>query len=62
MSTLARKRFILLLFQFLSPLADLVYPDAKLVNGYDEAAMPSYEGLVTPADLEAISAYIRSLR
>jgi cytochrome c oxidase subunit 2 len=40
----------------------ILQPDAKLVSGYEDAAMPSYEGLVTEEDARALVDYIRSLR
>ena len=40
----------------------ILQPDAKRVAGYDEAAMPSYEGLVSATDAEALAEYIKSVR
>ena len=38
----------------------ILEPQARIVEGYDDS-MPSYEGLLTDADLDALGAYIRSL-
>ena len=40
----------------------ILQPDAKRVAGYGEAAMPSYEGLVSATDAEALAEYIKSVR
>jgi cytochrome c oxidase subunit 2 len=40
----------------------ILQPDAKRVAGYGEAAMPSYEGLVSATDAEALAEYIKSIR
>lgn len=40
----------------------ILQPDAKRVAGYGEAAMPSYEGLVSVGDAEALAEYIKSVR
>ena len=40
----------------------ILQPDAKRVAGYGEAAMPSYEGIVSAADAEALADYIKSVR
>ena len=39
-------------------------PTAKVVRGFDksDAGMPSYEGVITDAQTEALIAYIKSLR
>lgn len=42
-------------------LESILAPQAKLVAGFEEAAMPSYEGLVSESDAEALAAYIKSL-
>lgn len=39
----------------------VIAPQAKIVQGFD-GAMPTYEGLVTTEDLDALADYIRSLR
>jgi len=39
----------------------ILEPQAKLVAGYGEAAMPSYQGLVSDADVAALVEYIKSL-
>jgi mono/diheme cytochrome c family protein len=36
-------------------------PAAKRVAGFDDVAMPSYEGLVTDEDVRALAAYIKEL-
>lgn len=40
----------------------ILRPEAKKVAGYGDAAMPSYDGLVTPEDARALAEYIKSLR
>ncbi len=40
----------------------ILWPDAKRVAGFDDAAMPSYEGLVTDADAAELAEYIKGLR
>jgi mono/diheme cytochrome c family protein len=40
----------------------VLQPQARIVSGFVDAAMPSYEGLVTEDDLEALAAYVESLR
>jgi cytochrome c2 len=40
----------------------VLQPEAKRVAGYDDAAMPSYEGLVSTEDAAALVAYIKSLK
>jgi cytochrome c2 len=39
-------------------------PAAKIVKGYDksDAGMPSYEGVINDAQIEALILYIKSLR
>ena len=37
----------------------ILQPDAKLVAGYGDAAMPSYEGLVSVEDARALAEYIK---
>jgi len=39
----------------------VLHPEAKIVRGY-KPAMPSYEGLLKPEDLDALAEYIRSLK
>jgi len=39
----------------------ILQPDAKRVAGYDEAAMPNYEDLVSAEDARALAEYIKSL-
>jgi len=39
----------------------ILQPEAKRVAGYDDAAMPSYEGLVSAEDVWALAEYIKSL-
>lgn len=39
----------------------VLHPEARLVRGY-QPAMPSYEGLLSPGDLEAFADYISSLK
>lgn len=39
----------------------VLHPEAKLVRGY-KPAMPSYEGLLSAADLDALVEYLRSLK
>lgn len=39
----------------------ILQPEAKRVAGYDEAAMPSYEGLVSAEDASALVEYIKGL-
>jgi mono/diheme cytochrome c family protein len=36
-------------------------PQAKVVRGFESAAMPSYDGLIDEQDLAALVAYLRSL-
>ena len=36
-------------------------PQAKRVAGFDDAAMPSYEGLVSLEEVLALTAYIKGL-
>lgn len=40
----------------------ILQPQAKRVAGYDDAAMPSYEGLVSDDDASALARYIKELR
>jgi glucose/arabinose dehydrogenase/mono/diheme cytochrome c family protein len=42
----------------------ILEPSARIVNGFNqsEAGMPSYAGVLTPAEIDAVIAYIRSLR
>jgi cytochrome c oxidase subunit 2 len=40
----------------------VLQPQAQIVEGFDQAAMPSYEGLLDSDDLAALSAYVASLR
>ena len=40
----------------------ILNPQAKLVKGYDDVAMPSYQDLVTEDDLSALSDYLETLR
>ncbi|NIM01570.1 MAG: c-type cytochrome [Acidobacteria bacterium] len=40
----------------------ILQPEAKRVAGYADAAMPSYEGLVTREDAEALAEYIKGLQ
>lgn len=37
-------------------------PQAHIVAGFEDAAMPSYEGLIDGDDLEAMAHYVRTLR
>ena len=37
----------------------ILQPEAKRVAGYDDAAMPSYEGLVSAEDASALAEYIK---
>jgi cytochrome c oxidase subunit 2 len=39
----------------------ILQPEAKRVAGYDDAAMPSYEGLVSAEDASALAEYIKGL-
>jgi len=39
----------------------ILYPQAVLVAGFDDAAMPSYEGVIDAEDARALAAYIKSL-
>ena len=39
----------------------IMQPDARRVAGFDEAAMPSYEGLVSAEDARVLADYIISL-
>jgi cytochrome c oxidase subunit 2 len=39
----------------------ILQPEAKRVAGYDDAAMPSYEGLVSVEDVWALAEYIKGL-
>ena len=39
----------------------ILQPGAKRVAGYDDAAMPSYEGLVSTEDARVLAEYIKSL-
>jgi len=39
----------------------ILQPEAKRVAGYDDAAMPSYEGLVSAEDAQALADYIKDL-
>lgn len=40
----------------------ILEPQAHVVAGFEEAAMPSYEGLISSDDLEALVQYVRSLK
>ena len=40
----------------------ILNPQAKLVQGFTDAAMPSYQDLVTDEDLAALAAYLESLQ
>jgi mono/diheme cytochrome c family protein len=40
----------------------ILQPEAKRVAGYGEAAMPSYDGLVSADDAEALADYIKNIR
>jgi len=40
----------------------ILQPDAKRVAGYENAAMPSYEGLVSAEDAVALADYIKSFQ
>ena len=40
----------------------ILQPDAKRVAGYGDAAMPSYDGLVSDTDAEALANYIKGIR
>jgi cytochrome c2 len=40
----------------------ILQPQAKVVAGFEDAAMPSYEGLLTGDDVRALACYIKSLR
>ena len=40
----------------------ILNPQAKLVDGYADAAMPSYQDLVTEDDLSALADYLETLR
>jgi cytochrome c oxidase subunit 2 len=39
----------------------VLHPEARLVRGY-KPAMPSYEGLLSESDLDALAEYIRTLK
>jgi cytochrome c2 len=39
----------------------ILQPEAKRVAGYDDAAMPSYEGIVSAEDASALAEYIKGL-
>jgi mono/diheme cytochrome c family protein len=39
----------------------VLHPEARIVRGY-KPAMPSYDGLLNAADLDALAEYLRSLR
>ncbi len=40
----------------------ILQPEAKRVAGYDDAAMPSYEGLVSIEEVWALAEYIKNLK
>ena len=40
----------------------ILNPQAKLAQGYDDVAMPSYEDLLTEDDLSALTDYLETLR
>jgi len=42
-------------------LESILAPQAKRVAGFDEVAMPSYTGLLTPEDARALVAFIKSV-
>jgi mono/diheme cytochrome c family protein len=39
----------------------ILYPEAKRVAGYDDAAMPSYEGIVSAEDASVLAEYIKGV-
>lgn len=42
-------------------LESILSPQARLVAGFEQAAMPNYDGLVSESDAEALAEYIKSL-